>query len=133
MRNPKICLKLPENGTCARKCLATVITDEPLGTLMTVKSVRGRRRYISFEVPAGTDRDGILSALGKADPPLGSAKAITCAGGKAVVRCSPAEKEAVISAVTSHLEGSKSLRTSGTLRTLRDLDPALRVRQKKKR
>ncbi len=100
---------------------------------MTVKSVRGRRRYISFEVPEGTVRDGIVSALENADPPIPGAKAITCGKGKAVVRCSPSEREATVSAITAAFEGSKSLRTSGTLRALRDRDPGLRVPRKKKK
>jgi RNase P/RNase MRP subunit POP5 len=125
--------KLRENGTLPSACLTTIITDEGLGAGMTVKSVRGRRRYISFEVPEGTDRDGIVMALEKAEPPVPSAKAITCGKGKAVIRCSPADREAAVSAISSSFGGSKSLRTSGTLRSLRDLDPDLRVPRKRKK
>ena len=100
---------------------------------MVVKSVRGRRRYISFEVPAETTRNDILAAFESADPRPGSFKAVTCSKGKAVVRCSPAEREAVAAVMRSMGPGVRSLRTSGTLRTLRDADPDLRVPQKKKR
>jgi len=100
---------------------------------MVVKSVRGRRRYISFEVPSDTTRDAIVAAVEASDPRPGSFKAITCSNGKAVVRCSPAEREVVTSILCSLDPSVRSLRTSGTLRTLRDADPDLRVPQKKKR
>lgn len=48
---------------------------------MVVKSERGRRRYVFFEVPAGTGRDDVLLAL----EGIGSVKVITCTGGEAVV------------------------------------------------
>ncbi len=100
---------------------------------MVVKSVRGRRRYISFEVPSGTTRETIIEAIESAEPRPESFKAITCSNGKAVVRCSPADREAVTAIVCSLGPETRSLRTSGTLRTLRDADPELRVPQKKKR
>ncbi len=100
---------------------------------MVVKSVRGRRRYISFEVPAETTRDSIVAAVEAADPRPESFKAITCSKGKAVVRCSPADRDAVTAIVCSLGPDVRSLKTSGTLRTLRDADPDLRVPQKKKR
>ncbi len=100
---------------------------------MVVKSVRGRRRYISFEVPSGTTREDLAEAVERAEARPGSFKVITCKDGKAVVRCSPAERGLVTSALCSIGPGVRSLRTSGTLRTLRDADQDLRVPQKKKR
>ena len=100
---------------------------------MVVKSVRGRRRYISFAVPPSTTRESIIEAVESADLRPESFKAITCAKGKAVVRCSPADREAVTAIVCSMDPETRSLHTSGTLRTLRDADPDLKVPQKKKR
>ena len=100
---------------------------------MVVKSVRGRRRYISFQVPAGTTRDAISAAVDAADPRPESFKAITCSGGKAVVRCSPSDRDAVVGIVCSLGPEARSLKASGTLRTLRDSDPDLRVPRRKKR
>ncbi len=96
---------------------------------MVVKSERGRRRYVFFEVPAGTGRDDVLLAL----EGIGSVKVITCTGGKAVVRCSPSDRPAVEERMSSGFEGCRPVRTSGTLRGLRDRYPSLRVPQKRRR
>ena len=96
---------------------------------MVVKSERGRRRYVFFEVPEGTRRDDVSAALDG----IQSVKVITCAGGEAVVRCSPAERADVAVRMGSAFDGCRSVRTSGTLRGLRDRYPSLRVPQKRKR
>lgn len=92
---------------------------------MVVKAVRGRRRYISFTAPEGMRRDDMVVAIdGLAIP---SVKVITCGGGKAVIRCDPSHRDALTEGYESTFPGCCSLRTSGTLRTLRDNDPDLKV------
>lgn len=88
---------------------------------MTVKSVRGRRRYTSLEVPSSTDRRAAESAV--RDIP--SAKVITCSGGLAVIRSLPKDREALVEAMAEAFPGSRSLDCSGTLRALRTRDPRL--------
>lgn len=108
--------------------LGNVISDTGLGVLMVVKSVRGRRRYVYVRVPAGMHRDRLEEALAGRVP---SMKVITCYRGNAVVRFSPADWEAIGSVAES--EGFETVKVSGTLRTLRDEYPCLRVPQKRKR
>ena len=96
---------------------------------MVVKSVRGRRCYVYIRVPTNVRRDDLTDALRD----VGSSKVITCQGGDAVVRCSPEDRDAVTQNVGSRWPGSEPVRTSGTLRTLRDDYPRLRVPQKRRR
>ena len=96
---------------------------------MVVKSKRGRRRYVAFEVPCGTGRDELSSVVDG----CASAKVITCYKGLATVRCSPEERDPVVNAVLEGMPGSRSITTSGTLRTLRDEYPELRVPRKRKK
>ncbi len=112
---------------------ATVITAKRLAVGMVVKSVRGRRRYVSFAVPFETSREDVLAVLSAIDPPVPDFKAITCKGGKAVVRCPPAYREAVAEAMSRSIPGARSLRTSGTLRALRSADPDLKAPGRRKR
>jgi len=98
-----------------------------------VKSVRGRRRYVALRVPADLRRDGLVKALEPVSGSVPSLKVITCGEGWAVVRCSPAEVESAISAVTGAFPGSEPVLTSGTLKTLRDRYPELRVPRRRKR
>lgn len=84
---------------------------------VTVKSIRGRRRYIVFNVPEDADRRGLNNLLSD----LPQIKIIHCGEGMAVVRCPPAEKEEVIERILLRYPGSESLKTSGTLRTLREI------------
>lgn len=60
-------------------------------------------------------------------------KLITCGKGKAVLRCNQEQRDLLISAYTSAFPEHGSLKTSGTLRTLRDGDPEIRVPRKKKK
>lgn len=94
---------------------------------MVVKSERGRRRYVYLRVPADIRRDGLAELLSD----IASVKVITCSSGDAVVRCDPADRESVIAAVESR--GGEAVLTSGTLRTLRDRYPALKVPRRRKR
>ena len=93
--------------------------------VMVVKSVRGRRRYIFFEVPQDTRRDDVTTILDG----IASIKVITCHNGEAVVRCSPQDRGDTVGRMES--AGGRSVKTSGTLRTLRDEYPSLRVPQKR--
>lgn len=83
---------------------------------MTVKCERGRRRYILFEVTEDVDRHAIIRVM----PDLPQLRIIYCGEGMAVVRCTPEGREKAISAVESNFPGSRSLKTSGTLKSLRE-------------
>ncbi len=96
---------------------------------MVVKSERGRRRYIYFTIPEDIHHDDVFEVLSG----VPSAKVITCSGGEAVVRCSPADKTAAIEAMTSGLEGCAPVLMSGTLRALRDKHSFLRVQNRRKK
>ncbi len=96
---------------------------------MVVKSERGRRRYIFFELPQHVRRDDVSTTLDG----IGSVKVITCSGGRAVVRCSPCDRQEVARRMTSAFDECRSVRTSGTLRGLRDRYPPLKVPQKRRR
>lgn len=98
-----------------------------------MKSVRGRRRYVALRVPADLRRDGLVEALGPSSGTIPGLKVITCGEGWAVIRCSPAEVESAISAVAGAFPGSEPVLTSGTLKTLRDRYPELRVPRRRKR
>jgi len=100
---------------------------------MVVKSVRGRRRYIVYEVPPETDRSDVLSKLSVLEGDMPDLRVITSFGGKAIVRCSPDEIAKVDETMKASYPSCESLSTSGTLRTLRDKYPELKVPRKKKR
>lgn len=94
---------------------------------MTVKSVRGRRRYIAFKTPVNADRqwaEEILSGFQ-------SVKIITCKGGYAVVRASPEQVEAVEDAMWD--AWATNLDCSGTLHALRTRHPQLREPRKRRK
>ncbi|MCL2785816.1 MAG: hypothetical protein FWD81_01140 [Methanomassiliicoccaceae archaeon] len=98
---------------------------------MVVKEKRGRRRYIAFTVSTGLTKESLISALRKVcgDPPY----VIQCAEGWGVVRCPHDAVTVTVDIVRLADPSSVSLRTSGTLRTLRGLYPELeRLRPKKR-
>jgi len=98
---------------------------------MVVKEKRGRRRYIAFTVRPGITKDVLISLLRKTggDPPY----VVQCGEGWAIVRCSPRDVDMTVGLVRSADPSSVSLRTSGTLRTLRCMYPELeRLRPKKR-
>lgn len=97
---------------------------------MVVKSARGRRRYIYFRIPAGTHRDDLAAMMGDR---IASAKVITCHGTDAVIRCLPQDCIPLSELLSSPDNGCESVKTSGTLRTLRDEYPRLKVPQHRKR
>lgn len=96
---------------------------------MTVKSVRGRRRYTAFEVPPGTDRRTVEEAVRC----VGSAKTVTCKDGRAVVRSLPSDRDALAAAMSASIPDSRPYDCSGTLRALRTRHPELNAPRKRKR
>ncbi len=91
---------------------------------MVVKSERGRRRYIAFIVDPALSKESLAGKLrafaGEVAP-----KVIQCAEGWCIVRCTPKDRDDVIALMGRAAPGSKSLRTSGTLITLRRRYPRL--------
>lgn len=96
---------------------------------MTVKSVRGRRRYTAFEVPPGADRHAAERAV--SDVP--SAKVITCRDGFAVIRSLPGERGILEDGMSAGLPGSRAFDCSGTLRALRARHPQLNAPRKRRK
>ncbi|MCL2891066.1 MAG: hypothetical protein FWF40_04145 [Methanomassiliicoccaceae archaeon] len=97
---------------------------------MTVKEKRGRRRYIAF-VTADLTKEAMISRLRKVcnEPPY----VIQCSEGRMIVRCAPPDIEETIRLVKLADPLSSSLKTSGTLATLRSAYPELeRLRPVKK-
>jgi RNase P/RNase MRP subunit POP5 len=92
---------------------------------MVVKEKRGRRRYIAFRVEPKLSDAELLAILNATLSPRGTKvpKVIQFDGRMGIIRCSPADKDKVISALS---EGSdprgkiETLCTSGTLLTLRE-------------
>ena len=92
---------------------------------MVVKSVRGRRRYIAFTVDPSLNREMLISRLrsvsGDAAPYV-----VQCAEGWCILRVSPKDSESALSLMSRLYPDSKSVSTSGTLRTLRSRYPVLK-------
>lgn len=91
---------------------------------MVVKSERGRRRYIAFTVDPSLTRETLAGKL-KAFAGDGAPRAIQCAEGWCILRCAPSEREEAIDLMKRIDPASRSLRTSGTLVTLRRRYPRL--------
>jgi len=92
---------------------------------MVVKEKRGRRRYIAFRVESKISDGELLAALNATLTPLGIKvpKVIQFNGTMGILRCSPLDKEKVISALTERSDVRcriETLSTSGTLLTLRE-------------
>ncbi|MDD1772632.1 MAG: hypothetical protein LUQ09_06890 [Methanomassiliicoccales archaeon] len=92
---------------------------------MVVKEKRGRRRYIAFETSEPASNEMLLAYLTAVFSPIGvkTPKVIQFDGEKGIVRCSPADKDKVLGALSSKTGIGLSittLSTSGTLRTLRE-------------
>ena len=109
---------------------------------MTVKEKRGRRRYIYFEtagqVPATHEEMFQAILLVASKQGLTTVKLIQFDGSRGIVRSNLDESERlreIINAPRSGPTSFSSLRTSGTLRTLRDKyypDLGLEKRSKKR-
>ncbi|MDR1404579.1 MAG: hypothetical protein LBJ20_03305 [Candidatus Methanoplasma sp.] len=95
---------------------------------MVIKSKRGRRRYIAFRVSEHTTKIALVKWLSSAgaDPPY----VVQCIPGMAVLRCPPERREETIALMHSADPFSAPLKTSGTLRTLRDKFPELKAMRK---
>ncbi len=89
---------------------------------MTVKSKRGRRRYVVFSVSPGLTREALIHGI----PGGRRFNVIQCAEGMAIVRCAPDEVEECTAAVRRAEAGAETVCVSGTLRTLRDRYPVLK-------
>jgi len=91
---------------------------------MAVKEKRGRRRYIAFIMSPAHTKESLIRSL----RPLSDAPpyVVQCAEGWAVVRCAPGEIDRTISIMKDADPSSASLRTSGTLASLRDAYPELK-------
>jgi hypothetical protein len=99
---------------------------------MTVKEKTGRRRYIAFTVDPSFSKETLIFALRKVcdGPPY----VIQCGEGWCIIRCLPKDADASVAAMSDADPSSLSLRTSGTLHTLREKYPELkRLRPPKKR
>ena len=89
---------------------------------MTVKSERGRRRYIAFTTDPELTKESAMHLI----PGGKRFNIIQCAEGMAIVRCAPAEIDECIASVRQVDPSAEPLVTSGTLRTLRDRYPLLK-------
>lgn len=90
---------------------------------MTVKSERGRRRYIAFVTNPAMTRESAIHLI----PGGKRFNIIQCSDGMAIVRCSPTEIDECIAAFGRVDPSSEALTVSGTLRALRDRYPVLKI------
>jgi RNase P/RNase MRP subunit POP5 len=87
---------------------------------VTVKAKRGRRRYVAFRVADGlTHEEGVQALHRLHQAGIGGLKVIQYEAGKGIIRCGEPEKDRTIAAMRA-LAIIVPLRTSGTLRTLRE-------------
>ena len=91
---------------------------------MVVKSKRGRRRYVAFTVDPSLTRENLAGKL-KAFCGDSAPKVIQCAEGWCILRCTPGNRDDTVSMMSRIDPESRSLRTSGTLITLRRRYPRL--------
>jgi len=96
---------------------------------MVVKSKRGRVRYIVFDVPSDLRKDILIRDVNSIGPE-GLVYVVQCTGGKAMVRCTPKNKEEAMRIMSQIAPSCVSLMTSGTIRTIRERYPELRVPKK---
>jgi len=96
---------------------------------MVVKSKRGRIRYIVFDVSPNMRKDILIKNL-KAFKPNDAPYVVQCADGKAIVRCTPHSAEETMRTMSQADPSCVSLMTSGTLRTIREKYPALKMPKK---
>jgi hypothetical protein len=89
---------------------------------MTVKAVRGRRRYVVFSVRKGLTKSEMI---GKFNAFGDTTYIVQCSSGFAILRCAPKETEDVKERMKKMFPDSEPLLTSGTLRTLRTRIPEL--------
>lgn len=98
---------------------------------MVVKSERGRRRYILFEMTCELERETVIRRANRTSD--GEAPYIVqCEKNMMIARCSPDATERTIQIVSRIDPGSSSIITSGTLKTIRDKYPELKKKQQKR-
>jgi len=88
---------------------------------MVVKDKRGRRRYVAFETSESMDAETVSHEIISSAVRLGvrPPKLIQFEGRRGIVRSLEPEKEATLELLNSAELPMKTLRTSGTLKTLR--------------
>jgi RNase P/RNase MRP subunit POP5 len=87
---------------------------------VTVKAKRGRRRYVAFRVADNCTHEQGLQAISRLQlTNIKGFKVIQYDRGRGIVRCAEPEKERLLACMKA-LEVLLPLRTSGTLRTLRE-------------
>jgi RNase P/RNase MRP subunit POP5 len=89
---------------------------------MVVKEKRGRRRYVAFETSDLADAETVSREIISSAVRLGvrPPKLIQFEGRRGIVRSSEPEKEAIIELLNAAELPMRTLRTSGTLKTLRE-------------
>jgi RNase P/RNase MRP subunit POP5 len=89
---------------------------------MVVKEKRGRRRYVAFETSEVTDAETVSREIISSAVKLGvrPPKLIQFEGRRGIVRSLEPEKEAALELINAAVLPMKTLRTSGTLKTLRE-------------
>ncbi len=90
--------------------------------MMTVKSKRGRRRYVAFITSPEMTKQEMVDRI----PGGRTFNVIQCSEGMAIVRCGPSDVGRCEEAVRACDPQAHAVRTSGTLRTLRDEYPVLK-------
>ncbi len=91
---------------------------------MVVKSKRGRRRYVAITLDPSFEKETLI---GKVNAMTGGKcpKIIQCSSGWCIFRCAPGETEDCMNYIKTASPDAISLRTSGTLITLRKRYPVL--------
>jgi RNase P/RNase MRP subunit POP5 len=89
---------------------------------MVVKDKRGRRRYVAFETSEVIDAETVSREIISSAVKLGvrPPKLIQFEGRRGIVRSLEPEKEATLELINAAALPMKTLRTSGTLKTLRE-------------
>jgi RNase P/RNase MRP subunit POP5 len=89
---------------------------------MVVKEKRGRRRYMAFETSEVMDAETVSREIISSAVKLGvrPPKLIQFEGRRGIVRSLEPEKEATLELINAAVLPMKTLRTSGTLKTLRE-------------
>ncbi|HEY3419758.1 MAG TPA: hypothetical protein VGK23_04320 [Methanomassiliicoccales archaeon] len=89
---------------------------------MVVKAKRGRRRYIAFETTDVIDAETVSREIISSAVRLGvkPPKLIQFEGRRGIVRSLEPEKEATLELLNTAALPMRTLRTSGTLKTLRE-------------
>lgn len=89
---------------------------------MTVKAIRGRRRYLVFNVSEKTTREHMVRTI----PGGKKFNVIQSAEGMAIVRCAPDQFDECVAAVKVTDPSAEFVTMSGTLKTVRDKYPVLK-------